>query len=101
MANDRPLRPVAREFKMFSSTHFVTTPAAQALIPAREMVEAISRHLCGDWGDIDDNDWTANEKALKNGDRLMSVYTSMNGTKFYIITEADRSVTTTLLPNEY
>lgn len=60
------------------------------------------RHICGDWGDLCDEDKEVNEDALVNGGRLMSSYTFENtGEKIWIITEADRSATTILFPSDY
>ncbi len=57
--------------------------------------------LAGDWGEVNAEDWQANEQSLLRDLRLLSVYTMSNCTKFWIITEADRSATTFLLPDEY
>jgi len=59
------------------------------------------RHLTGDWGEVDREDWKANDQSLVIGERLLSAYCMSNGTKFWIITERDRSYTTFLLPSEY
>ena len=59
------------------------------------------RHIAGDWGDVDEDDRRENELSLQHGFRLLSAYTLNSGTKIWIITEADRSVTTVLLPEEY
>jgi hypothetical protein len=59
------------------------------------------RHIAGDWGEVDEQDRRENELSLVHGFRLLSAYTLKNGTKIWIITEADRSVTTVLLPEEY
>ncbi|WP_321897052.1 hypothetical protein [Burkholderia cepacia] len=62
----------------------------------------LRRHLCGDWGDLDDSDRRQNDVALKSGaDRLFSAYEVTPDLKLWIITEWDRSVTTLLLPSEY
>ena len=61
----------------------------------------ILRHAAGDWGDLDSHDRCANNSALKHGGRLFSAYTTGNGTKVWVITEADRSCTTALLPDDY
>ena len=61
----------------------------------------LQRHLAGDWGDVDEHDRRENELSLQYGWRLLSSYTLSTGVKFWIITEADRSVTTFLLPSEY
>ncbi len=58
------------------------------------------RHGAGDWGDLDPEDKQANDAAVINGDRILSAY-QVGEHKFWIITEADRSVTTVLLPSEY
>jgi hypothetical protein len=59
------------------------------------------RHLAGDWGEVNTEDWNANEESLRLGERLLSAYSMSDGTKFWIITERDRSATTFLLPSEY
>ena len=59
------------------------------------------RHVAGYWGEVDEHDRNENELSLQHGWRLLSAYTMSNGTKFWIITEADRSSTTFLLPDEY
>jgi hypothetical protein len=58
------------------------------------------RHHCGDWGDLDTEDKQANEDALEHGTRILSAY-RMQNEKIYIITEADRSMTTILFAREY
>jgi hypothetical protein len=81
----------------------VSTPGAlAALIEAEESpVEFLSRHVRGDWGDVPPEDAKANNDALRTGGRLLSSYKTRKGEKLWIITEADRSVTTILLPHEY
>ena len=61
----------------------------------------MSRHVAGDWGEVGPADAAENELSLKEGLRLMSVYSLKNGTKIWVITEADRSATTFLLPEDY
>ena len=62
----------------------------------------LAKHVSGDdWGDLDHADQKANENALRNGGRLLSAYYTLRGDKIWIITEADRSSTTLLLPDEY
>jgi hypothetical protein len=61
----------------------------------------LQRHAHGDWGELDADDVAENELSLVNGLRLLSAYTLKDGTRIWIITEADRSVTTILLPSEY
>jgi hypothetical protein len=57
--------------------------------------------MAGDWGDVDADDWKENDHSVKNGYRILSSYVDRNVEKFWIITEADRSATTILLPEEY
>ena len=87
---------------LFPSGRLVATPGALAL-PERTNklpVEFFSRHLRGDWGDLDEEDKTENELSLKYGLRLLSSYQVSESEKLWVITEADRSVTM-LLPAEY
>ena len=59
------------------------------------------RHARGDWGELCEEDKQVNEDGLKNDGRLLSAYSMPGGEKIWIITEADRSITTVLLPSEY
>jgi hypothetical protein len=79
----------------------VITPAAKHAILDSEVRTALDRHIAGDWGDLCEADKAENELSLKEGFRLLSSYRAIDGTKFWIITEADRSVTTILLPDDY
>jgi hypothetical protein len=63
--------------------------------------EFLHRHVVGDWGDVDEHDRAENEMSVKKRLRLLSAYHLRDGTKIWIITEADRSSTTVLLPHEY
>jgi hypothetical protein len=65
------------------------------------MSNYLTRHANGDWGEIDEHDRKANEYALDHGLRVMSVYTLSSGERIWVVTEADRSSTTILLPEEY
>ena len=64
-------------------------------------MELLVLHASGDWGQVDAEDWHANDMAVANGERIMSVYTLRTGTTIWVITEGDRTVTTMLLPSEY
>lgn len=55
----------------------------------------------GNWGDLCDEDKKLNDEAIEYGDRILAAYSDVNGTKFWIITESDRSYTTVLLPEDY
>ena len=81
----------------------VATPGViEALADSRQSpMEFVARHLRGDWGDCCQEDRQANEDALLNGERLLSVYQTAKGVKIWLITEADRSSTCLLLPEEY
>lgn len=79
----------------------LATPGAMKATTQTERNIVFIRHSRGDWGDVVEEDWQANDQALQNGGRLLSVYHTLSGTEFWIITEADRSATTILLPEEY
>ena len=91
----------------FKHGRFLATPAVLEAVPRGIINAAIERHLNGDWGDVCNADKRANDRALKDGSRLLSVYHTpalgdkKRETKFWIITEADRSATTVLLPSDY
>jgi len=68
---------------------------------AKLVINSLSRHAVGDWGDMCDEDKQENELSLKEGFRLMSAYEQEGLPKIWIITEADRSSTTVLFPSEY
>ena len=84
----------------FNPGRLMITRNARNALPRREVDAAINRHLSGDWGDVCQSDWQRNEQALRDGDRLLSVYQTQAGEKFWIITESDRSTTTVLLPSD-
>ena len=77
----------------------ITTNAGETLNP-EDVSAALRRHASADWCELDDEDRQSNERALKVGGRLFSAYTDRNSVNFWIITEADRSVTTVLLPDD-
>lgn len=80
----------------------VVTGGAAERLSAADVATAIRRHSSGDWGDVDEHDWEANTLAVDDGGRILSVYhADSNGERFWVITEADRSVTTVLFPSEY
>jgi hypothetical protein len=89
--------PIAK----FRLGHIVSTPNALEHLTQDDILLGIQRHQAGDWGDVDEHDRQENELSLQKGFRLLSVYHSANGVKYWIITEADRSVTTVLLPEDY
>jgi len=79
----------------------VSTPNVLDRLTQDDILTGIQRHQAGDWGDVSKDDRTKNELSLKMGLRLWSVYHAGNGVKFWLITEADRSVTTVLVPEDY
>ena len=85
----------------FALGRIVATPAALAAIGTAEIFTALKRHAGGDWGIVPEEDKRENELSLVENSRLISAYLDRNGNSFWIITEADRSSTTVLLPEEY
>jgi len=88
---------------LFPLGKLVATPGAIELLRHLQLnpFDYISRHWQGDWGDLEAHDVIANVSALRHGTRLLSSYRLNDHDKLWIITEADRSVTTLLLPEEY
>ncbi|RYG39135.1 hypothetical protein EON81_01760 [bacterium] len=89
---------------MFPFGRILATPGALDMLVdlGLDPLIVINRHLWGDWGDLDEQDRASNERALNHGGRLFSSY-DLEGarTSIWVITEADRSCTTLLLPSEY
>lgn len=79
----------------------VITSNALTKLSQADVHGALGRHHFGDWGNLDADDREANELALNYGGRLLSAYRSDRGEKFWVITEADRSATTVLMPEDY
>lgn len=106
---------------LFPLGQVVATPGALELMRLTETspLRLIARHVAGDWGECDPEDVQTNNEALQQGFRVMSVYRlplmeegvakpeggepapSLEDDRIWVITEADRSVTTLLLPEEY
>lgn len=88
---------------LFSPGQIVATPGALEAMEANQCLplDLLQRHLTGDYGALDSEDIRANQEALVHGLRLLSNYPLANGQRIWIITEADRSATTLLLPDEY
>lgn len=85
----------------FKLGQLLATPGVLEAAEGDNLMEYVSRHARGDWGIVDAEDKRANDRALVEGTRLFSAYLLGDGTKVWIITEADRSATTVLLPEEY
>ncbi len=86
---------------LFLMTRGVNDLVAENEAFAKFVMSSLTRHQRGDWGDLTDEDKQENELSLKAGYRLLSAYQSERLPKIWIITEADRSVTTILFPDEY
>lgn len=86
---------------LFPLGKIVATKGVLDTIPMNEILDSLNRHVNGDWGNLCQEDKDLNDGAVVHGGRILSSYVSSHGDEFWIITEADRSVTTILLPNEY
>lgn len=89
---------------LFSGTsvplgQIVATPGALEL-PHAELGRALARHMACDWTDMDADDRSANQASLADGSRVFGAFALKSGAKIWIITDADRSTTTILLPEE-
>jgi len=87
----------------FPPGQIVATPGAlRALAEAgQDPMELIARHQSSDWGEVPEEDKQENEYSLEHGFRLLSAYTLQTGVRLWLITEADRSATTILEPEDY
>jgi hypothetical protein len=95
-----PTQTVVTRFTLGQT--FITPGAQEAIqIAGQTEIEFLRRHMSGDWGEISDDDVAENEFSLQEGFRLLSSYQTAKGQQLWIITEADRSATTILLPSEY
>ncbi len=80
----------------------VTPGAMKALDQTNISAQSIfERHQLGDWGDVNQHDKKLNDLAVDVGGRILSAYDLSDETRVWVITEADRSATTILLPDEY
>lgn len=94
---------IAESKPLFLLGQIVATPGALAALAAsgQSPTEFLNRHVRGDWGLVCDEDKTANEDALTDGTRILSAYKTNLGLTVWCLTEADRSSTCVLLPDEY
>jgi hypothetical protein len=88
---------------LFPLGNLYATPGVIAAAEASgdNLMLFVFRHSAGDWGDLSREDVRANAQSLKDSTRLLSAYHLKDGTKIWVITEADRSSSTILLPGEY
>ena len=87
----------------FRLEQIVATPGAlEALEDAGQVPgEFLRKHVAGDWGDVEADDRRENETSIECGFRILSAYKTKKGVSLWVITEADRSSTCVLLPDEY
>ena len=87
----------------FELGQLVVTPGALAALKkaGQQPGEFLMRHVNREWGDLDEEGRKENDYCLEHGFRLLGAYKTNAGDRLWIITEADRSVTTLLLPEEY
>ncbi len=88
---------------LFDLGQLVATPGALAVLEktGQNPMEFLSRHVTGDWGEIPEEDKKENLFSLEKGFRLLSSYRTTAGDRVWVITEANHSHTTLLLPEEY
>lgn len=104
MSKTEPVITVEQTRGLFPLGQIVSTPGALQALGHEECsgLRLLSRHVSGDWGDLSDADKRENDLAVKQGFRIFSAYRlPRTGIKIWIITEADRSATTFLLPEKY
>lgn len=86
----------------FKAGTIVITKSADDKLSRLDVIKAIKRHIDGDFGESEEDSININNENIEKGSgRIMSIYTSSNNIKFWIITESDRSFTTVLLPKDY
>jgi hypothetical protein len=92
-----------RQIKTFPLGELLATPGSLAALEraGQNFLDFLDKHRTGNWGEVGKEDWQLNDEALVDGTRLLSAYRTSKGERLWIITEADRSATTLLLPDEY
>jgi len=87
----------------FPLGQIVATPGAIDALEnsGQEASFFLDQHVVGNWGTVGRDDWQLNDEALISGERLLSVYKTLKNIRIWVITEADRSSTCILLPEEY
>lgn len=88
---------------LFALGRLLATPAALECLTAagRTPLEFVRRHVAGDWSEMSAEDVAANSRAVADGSRVFSGYDLPGGARVWVITDADRSQTTVLLPEDY
>jgi hypothetical protein len=100
---EKRMTDMNRSLPKFTLGRIVATPGALKAIEEANQnpFEFIQRHQAGDWGELCEEDKRENKFSVRNGFRILSAYRTRTGVKIWVITEADRSLTTLLLPHEY
>ena len=93
----------SRPQPLFALGRVLSTPGALEAFAEAEQdpLELLGRHVTGDWGEVPDEDKEENDFSVEKKLRILSAYALPTGAKVWVITEADRSATTFLLPSEY
>jgi hypothetical protein len=88
---------------LFPFGHVVTSPGALAALQdaGQSALEFLERHGAGDWGEVGDDQREHNDRGLQRGLRLHSIYRTRRDAEVWCITEAGRTVTLLVLPDEY
>lgn len=95
-------QPDRRGPLFFLGNVYITSRALGALGRSGQRPgEYVARHVVGDWGEVSDADKRANDAAVAEGTRILSAYTLTDGSRLWVLTEADRSITTLLRADEY
>ena len=102
MSQEITTSPARRLLPRFALGMLTATPGAMDVLQNQPglIQSMICRHACGDWGILEEEDKEANEQAVQQGGRILSVYIERE-TKFYVITSSERTDTCILLPSEY
>lgn len=97
------MNPSTRLKPLFHPGRLLVTPAAHAALHTHgiPVISVILQHVCGNWGEVPDDDRRQNDLSVETGLRLLSCYRLPDASRIWVITEWDRSVTTLLLPDEY
>ena len=101
--NDSEPKVMQNQARLFPLGQIVATPGALEALESslQTPAEFLTRHARGDWGDLSADDIAENEFSVKTGCRLLSSYLTASGQRPWVITEAQRDLTTLLLPDEY
>jgi len=88
----------AERVALFELGQILVTTEAKIRLTVPEISKALRRHVSGDWGNVDTEDWLENDRSVAEGYRISSLFRSARRDKFWIVTEADRSATRVSIP---